>query len=144
MSGRRGLRIIDLMIGVVLMAVVGLILKEPRLRANPMDQLALLRNGSLRRDPTFWLCPAAISTVALVLASYSIGSRLTIGRSRTFLEASAIGGWFYFVLAFSAKVDSQFSHAFLPIGRADEYSLTNELTGLLQGIPNASSMCMIG
>jgi hypothetical protein len=144
MSKRPGLRIIDLMLGVGLMAMVGLILKEPRLRANPMALPALLSNGSLRRDPTFWLCPAAILTVATVLFAYSIASRLTSGRLRTFLEASALGGWFFFVLAFAVKVDSQFSHAFLPVGRADEYTLTNELTGLLQGIPNASSMCTIG
>jgi hypothetical protein len=144
MSQRRGLRIIDIMIGIVLVAVVGCILKEPRMQASPLNLPTVLRTPVLRADPTRWLAPTAVSIVLVTLFAVTIGSRLVSGRRRVFLEGFALGGWGFFFLAIPLYVDNLFSQAFAPLGRTSPYELTDALTAWLQGLPTGSGFCRIG
>jgi hypothetical protein len=113
MTERRGLKIGELMIGVVLSGVALRVLSYRYNEADPRILVSAIDDPRAKIDPSLWLCPAAVLTACLGLLAYFVASRTARGRTRVFFEG-ALGGWLFFILTLMPGVDYYLTNDFLP------------------------------
>jgi hypothetical protein len=135
MGDRRGLRLADLMLGVVLSGAALWVLTHPWNKADPRILASAIGQPWAKNDPSVWLCPAAVLTASFALFTVFLGSKVAMGRRRTFLEGAALGGWLFFLLTLAPNVDPRLTSGFLPSRWCNEGA--DALTKYVMGIPQS-------